>query len=129
MDIRRRFFDSEYNTAYKELLELGFRPDDFTVGTKGNMKVVLGKENVTLLYRNAAEEMTYGSFIELAEKYNDVRRLLERKGLKKKDTRMGVDIYENKNDKVFVGRMVKIIFGKTKDKLTYDEAISVFTSY
>ncbi len=129
MDILRRFTDGEYRTAYSLLLESGFHPDDFTVGTKGKTKVMLGEKSVTLIYKNSTEEMSYDSFNELAEKYNELHKLLKQKGFAKKETKIGIDIYENKSERALVGRKVKIIFGKTKEKLTYDEAIAVFTSY
>jgi hypothetical protein len=126
MDIVRRFLDGKYNIAYSELLE-NFQTGDFAVGEKGKTRIILGKENVTIIYGNSAEETDYDSFIASIRNYNELCKLLRQKEFVKKPSKMGVDIYGNNGDSVIVGR--KVIFGKTKIKLTYDEAIDVLRSY
>jgi hypothetical protein len=136
MDIKRRIFDGEYNTAYTGLLKMNFQIDDLTVGTKGNTKVILEEDSVILIYGNDSREMTYNSFKELIEPYNELLDLLAKKGFKKR-TEKGADIFEYKDVRIRVEspvadpdeKRVEMKLGGFEEKTTYKHATSVVNSY
>jgi hypothetical protein len=135
MEIFRKFYDGEFDTAYTELLK-GFRVHDRMVARKGATKVILEGDSVTLIYGNDSKEMTYNSFIELIKPYNELQNLLAQKGFKKR-TKMGVDIFEDKDIRILVGspladpdkKRVKMMLGGVKERATYNQAESIFNSY
>lgn len=126
MDILRRFREGKYNTAYIELLK-NFRIEDFAVGMKGKTKVILGKENVTVVYGNVSEEIDYDSFIESIKKYNELCKLLEQEKFKKRNP-YGVRVYEKGGKKYILGKDLILIWGDTREVFNYDQGI-LFIKY
>jgi hypothetical protein len=118
----------KYKTAcnYLEIAGLN-KMEDATIVTNGKRKVVLGENSIIFIHGKHNEEMSYDSFIELNEKYNEVCKLLEQKKFKKRSP-YGVRVYEKEGKKYILGKDLILIWGNTREVFNYDQGI-LFIKY
>ncbi len=128
MGLLKKALDPRYRAVCGVLEEKGFDLEDVTLG-KNNFSRAILNDKVILESPYRIEEMTYESFLDEAKKYNDLCHMLNTRGYFKKRSLLGVDVYQKENKKWLLGRDVLFIFGKNKEKFTYDEAKSVLESW
>jgi len=127
MDIIKKIWDPKYKKAYNYIENSGLKIEDATIATNGKRKIILGEKDVILIHGKNVEEMSYDSFIELNEKYNEVCKILEQEKFKKRNP-FGIRVYEKGDKKYILGKDLILIWGDTKAEFNYDQGI-LFIKY